>query len=108
MTRIWTQEQRERLAALIRHAKPWLKSTGPKTVQGKIIAARNSMKHGLYSKAATEFNAIMRRHARFLASIRALLAAKKLSGNELVSWYAPPPAFHPHLRVSRESQIMLR
>ena len=107
MTRIWTQEQRERLAALIRHAKPWLKSTGPRTPQGKIIAARNSMKHGLYSKAAKEFHALMRRHSRFLASVRMCLRTGKLSGNELVSWYAPPPVFHPYLGVSRESQIML-
>lgn len=45
--RIWTQEQRERQAEAIRKWKPWERSTGPNTDEGKAIAARNALKHGM-------------------------------------------------------------
>lgn len=37
----WTPERRARQAELIRSWKPWEKSTGPKTPDGKAKAARN-------------------------------------------------------------------
>ncbi|MGD1953141.1 MAG: hypothetical protein ACFB14_26370 [Leptolyngbyaceae cyanobacterium] len=39
--RRWTKEQRERQARLIQDWKPWKKSTGPKTDEGKQISALN-------------------------------------------------------------------
>ena len=41
MARIWTDEQKARQAALIRSWKPWERSTGPRTLQGKAVAANN-------------------------------------------------------------------
>jgi hypothetical protein len=38
----WTPERRARQAELIRQTKPWLKSTGPKTKDGKGVSARNA------------------------------------------------------------------
>jgi hypothetical protein len=38
----WTPERRERMRALIRERKPWLKSTGPVTADGKKAASRNA------------------------------------------------------------------
>lgn len=38
----WTAERRKRQAAAIHRWKPWERSTGPKTTEGKAIAARNA------------------------------------------------------------------
>ena len=43
---IWTPERRARQAELIRLWKPWEKSTGPRTPDGKAKAARNAWKGG--------------------------------------------------------------
>lgn len=43
---IWTPERRVRQAELIRLWKPWEKSTGPRTSDGKAKAARNAWKGG--------------------------------------------------------------
>ena len=40
----WTQERRERQSELIQTWKPWNKSTGPRTVQGKAKASQNANK----------------------------------------------------------------
>ncbi len=45
----WTQERRLRQSQLIRKWKPWEKSTGAKTAEGKAISRMNSYKHGAYS-----------------------------------------------------------
>ncbi len=37
----WTPERRARQAALIRSWKPWERSTGPRTEDGKAIASSN-------------------------------------------------------------------
>ena len=42
----WTPERRARQAALIRTWRPWEKSTGPKTDEGKARAAQNAYKGG--------------------------------------------------------------
>lgn len=42
----WTPERRARQAALIREWKPWERSTGPRTAEGKARAARNPFKGG--------------------------------------------------------------
>jgi hypothetical protein len=43
----WTPERRARQAELIRHWKPWEKSTGPQTPAGKAKVSRNAFKGGL-------------------------------------------------------------
>lgn len=40
----WTLERRQRQAELIRNWQPWKQSTGPKTVEGKALVARNAYK----------------------------------------------------------------
>lgn len=40
----WTPERRARQAELIRTWRPWEKSTGPKTDEGKAIVSRNHLK----------------------------------------------------------------
>jgi hypothetical protein len=38
----WTAERRRRQSELIRNWRPWERSTGPKTPEGKSRAARNA------------------------------------------------------------------
>lgn len=42
----WTPERRKRQAQLIRTWKPWERSTGPKTPEGKQRSARRGFKGG--------------------------------------------------------------
>ena len=44
--RIWTAEQRQRQRELIQSWKPWTKSTGAKTPDGKKKSAQNAFKTG--------------------------------------------------------------
>jgi hypothetical protein len=50
----WSPERRAKQAELIRTSKPWLKSTGPRTEEGKARAAPNALKHGFRSRAFIE------------------------------------------------------
>lgn len=40
----WTKERRARQAAIIRRTKPWSRSTGPRTAEGKAISSQNAMR----------------------------------------------------------------
>lgn len=46
----WTPERRALQAALIRTWKPWERSTGPRTPDGKVAASRNAYKGGHWLK----------------------------------------------------------
>lgn len=43
----WTPERRARQSERIRRVKPWEKSTGPRTPDGKFISSQNALKHSL-------------------------------------------------------------
>lgn len=42
----WTEERRQRQVKLIREKRPWDKSSGPKTAEGKAKSSRNAYKGG--------------------------------------------------------------
>lgn len=42
----WTAGRRRRQARMIRHWRPWERSTGPRTAAGKARASRNAFKGG--------------------------------------------------------------
>lgn len=42
----WTPERRARQSELIHRWKPWERSTGPKTGEGKALVAQNGYKGG--------------------------------------------------------------
>lgn len=44
--RQWTLEERKVQSELIRRWKPWRRSTGAKTAEGKAISKMNAYKHG--------------------------------------------------------------
>jgi len=47
----WTDERRAKQAEAIRRWKPWERSTGPKTEEGKAASSRNAYKGRLSSRA---------------------------------------------------------
>lgn len=54
----WTEERRARQAERIKQWRPWEKSTGPKSEDGKKRASLNAFKHGVRS---AEWAAVERR-----------------------------------------------
>lgn len=50
----WSPERRAKQAELIRNTKPWLKSTGPRTEDGKTRSAANALMHGFRSRTFAE------------------------------------------------------
>ena len=45
-TRSWTPDQRQAQAERIKAVRPWERSTGPRTVEGKQVASKNAWKGG--------------------------------------------------------------
>jgi len=50
----WTTARQTQQAAAIHHWKPWEKSTGPKSPEGKQKASRNAYKGGGWAKLRQE------------------------------------------------------
>ena len=65
MTNGWTSERKARQAELIRQWRPWGKSTGPRTQEGKAKVAHNSYRGGSWR--------LLRDLARALSEQRKLL-----------------------------------
>ena len=63
--RIWTMEQREKQRQAIKKWKPWEKSTGAKTPEGKAIVSKNAYKGGyrpMTEAMSRLLNAILKDH----------------------------------------------
>lgn len=58
----WTDERRARQSELIRTWRPWEKSTGPRSTDGKARVARNAWKGGMRAET--------RRFARLLREMQ--------------------------------------
>ncbi len=81
--RPWKEEDRLRLAVQCRERRPWLGSTGPRTLQGKLRAAANGRKRRpdpqSLRQARAEFAAVRRmvkQMAPFHRAIRAVVAGE--------------------------------
>lgn len=70
MPRRWTPEQRAEQAEKIKRWKPWERSTGPATDEGKAAASRNAVKHGMRGATWIEKR---RQLAELLRDARAML-----------------------------------
>ena len=68
-TRTWTLEQRQRQSEAIKRWKPWERSTGPKSPEGKATVSRNAFNGGDmadFRASVKEFNDAMRKQRALL------------------------------------------
>ena len=72
----WTLERRARQADIIQRTRPWEKSTGPRTEEGKRISSQNAR-----MKPIQELGHIIRAHG--IAQRKILRIARKLHGGSL-------------------------
>ena len=63
MATTWTPERRARQAELIRQWKPWAKSTGPRSLEGKERVSRNAWKGG-HRAELRELSKMVNEHVR--------------------------------------------
>ena len=70
MSHGWTPKRRKRQAKLIHQWKPWEKSTGPKTEEGKAVSKMNALKHGMRSGEIRAMEALMSFYAKVERQIR--------------------------------------
>lgn len=86
ITKGWPPSRRKKQAAHIRRTQPWLKTTGPKTIEGKARSSRNAYKHGFRTPAYDGLRRLLRwqRHA-----VRAVLAGRGIPAPSLT-----PLSFH--------------
>ena len=63
--RNWTSEERARQSELIQRWKPWDKSTGAKTIEGKAMSSRNAYK-GAFRASLRALSSILKEQQKSL------------------------------------------
>ena len=58
----WTQERRQKQSEAIKRWKPWEKSTGAKTIEGKEKSSMNAYKHGGKGKYIEEIKSFLNKY----------------------------------------------
>jgi len=66
--RKWTVEQRKQQSLKIREWKPWLNSTGARTIDGKARASRNAFKGGVM-ESIKQLKNLMRKQGEFINNL---------------------------------------
>ena len=64
----WTEERKQKQRELIQSWKPWEKSTGAKTAQGKAKSKMNAYKHGVAETRALirQFKALLKEEEKLI------------------------------------------
>lgn len=66
----WPPSRRRAQAARIRRTKPWLKTTGPRTADGKARSSQNAIKRDSTARAVIGIRALLRWQGRFTRCVR--------------------------------------
>jgi hypothetical protein len=94
---VWTEERRKKQAEAIKRWKPWEKSTGPKTRQGKSRTRMNAYNYGGKLGDEQRLNEMARLNREFTKACYKMALAE-LAKNQLLETKqnqrgrAPPPA----------------
>ena len=80
--RTWTPEQRAKQAEVARRHRPWEKSTGPTSPQGKAKARLNAHKHGRYDAERRALRRLLRESGAVIRFYNELLRAQKRLARE--------------------------
>ena len=67
--RKWTPEQRALQAQRVQQWKPWEKSTGPKTQQGKAVVRQNALIHGLRASQPNDLGELIENMQALLSGL---------------------------------------
>lgn len=73
MAKGWSAERRQKQAQRCRQNKPWEKSTGPKTTEGKKWSSLNAFKHGGRCRILDESREMLRLNWEFVSSAERVL-----------------------------------
>lgn len=69
----WTTERRLRQSELIRTVRPWEKSTGPRSTEGKARSSRNAFKGGVRERLrnlSAQMNELVGAQRDYLREVR--------------------------------------
>ncbi|MCB1783936.1 MAG: hypothetical protein KDI13_08055 [Alphaproteobacteria bacterium] len=79
-TKGWSEERRRKQSENIRKTKPWTKTTGPRTPEGKEAVSQNALKHGLHSADIQELRRLLRHQKACVKSVLARQNTQKTLG----------------------------
>jgi hypothetical protein len=91
MTTSWTPERRAAHRAAIQNWKPWTKSTGPRSAEGKKRSSMNAFRNGGRTVHILRLKALLAHHRQWLRLVRAHLDHHIFSENELLAASYRPP-----------------
>lgn len=82
----WTPERRQAARERALKNKPWQKSTGPRTKEGKRISAGNAFRHGYRSGIFLEIETYLKDQREFMKTAIRMdeKTRKMMSSNELI------------------------
>jgi release factor glutamine methyltransferase len=66
----WTPEKKSKQARIIQKYRPWERTTGPKTIEGKAKSAQNALKHGFRSRDYAELCRLLRLQDEYVRQVR--------------------------------------